>query len=102
MIQKEIERIDDRHFGHQIDFQIQLFRLAREHEPRQIIAKRVLLPIDEMLLWLNVQRIAEHRRSAVRRRPQPDHVRRDAHEPVVTVTRAVIQRHSDRHENFAW
>ena len=44
------------------------------------------------------QRIAEDRRAAMRRRPQPHRLRRDDHRPVVLIFGLVIQRDANRHE----
>ena len=48
-LQEKVERVDDRHLGDEIDFDRQLCGRFGKYEPRQKIAVRVLLPIDEML-----------------------------------------------------
>ena len=63
-----------------------------KYQPRQEIAERVLLPVDEVVLGLDVQRVGEDRRAAVRRRAQADDLRPEACGPVVGVFRAVGKR----------
>ena len=56
-----------------------------EHESREVVAVGVLLPVDEVSLRRDLQRVAQDRRAAVRRGPQPDDVRRERDEPIVAV-----------------
>jgi hypothetical protein len=100
---EEIERIDDRQLGHQVDRHFELAGFLGKHQSRQEIAVRVLLPINEMLLRLHAQRIRQHRRPAMRRRAQPHHLRRQGHIAVVAVTGAMVQGDMDRHlDAFPW
>ena len=46
--QKEVERIEDRQLGDQINVDQQLARPVGEDEPREVVAVRVLLPVDEV------------------------------------------------------
>jgi hypothetical protein len=48
-LKEEIEGIDHRHLGDQIDLDPELAGFLREHQARQVIALRVLLPVDEVL-----------------------------------------------------
>ena len=48
-IDEEIERIDYRHIGEQIDGDAEFGGLLRKHETGKPVAVRVLLPIHEML-----------------------------------------------------
>ena len=48
--EKEVEGIEHRHLRDQIDFNPKLARLVGEHQARQIIRLRVLLPVEEMRL----------------------------------------------------
>ena len=48
-LKEEIEGIDDRHLGHQIDFDPEFARLLREDQPGQVVALWILLPVDEVL-----------------------------------------------------
>jgi hypothetical protein len=96
-LDEEVERVDGRHLGDQVDLDGQLARRLREGQPRLVIAERILLPVEEVLLRLDAQRIAGDHRPAVRRRPQADDVRRERDRPVVAVPRGVRERDSDRH-----
>ena len=55
LFQEEIEWIDDRHLGDEIDFNRKLFRLFRKDQPGKAIAIRILLPVDEVILRLDGQ-----------------------------------------------
>ena len=48
-LHEEIERVDHRHLGDQVDLDRKLARLLQEHQPRQVVAEGVLLPVDEVL-----------------------------------------------------
>ena len=76
-------------------------RRLREHAARDPVAVRVLLPVEEVLRRRRLQRVAEDRRAAMRRRPQPDLVRRQVDQPVEAVGRAVLQRDADGHPAHA-
>ena len=95
--QKEVERVDDRQVGHQIDRERQLARALREHEAGDVVAIRILLPVDEVLLRQHRQRVGQHRRASMRCRPEPDLVRRQRDEPVVPVARLVVESDADTH-----
>jgi hypothetical protein len=53
--EKEVERIDDRHFRMQIDLEFELDDVLVEYEPRQIVPVRILLPIKKVLGRLDAQ-----------------------------------------------
>src|ERR1035438_7186054 len=57
----------------------------RENQPRKVVALRVLLPVDEVVLGKHFQRIGEDWRAAVRGRTQPDYMRSERYPPVVPV-----------------
>ena len=57
-LEKEIERIDDRHFGNEVDLDAKFIGGFEENQARQIVCLRILLPINEMLLRRNAERIA--------------------------------------------
>src|SRR6185369_17967915 len=58
---------------------------------------RVLLPVEEVLLGRDVERVAQHRRAAMRRRPQADLVRTNAYVPVEAVAGLVRKRDTSSH-----
>ena len=96
-LQEEVERIDGGHVGHKVNGHREPRDLLREHHPGQEIALRVLLPVKEMRLRLDRERIGQHRGAGMRRRAQADGLRAERHRPVVAVFRPVRQRHMDRH-----
>ena len=69
-LEKKIERVIDRHLDHQANGQQQLLRLFGKDQPGQVVGERILLPVDEVALGRNVQRIGQHASAAVRRRAQ--------------------------------
>ena len=94
-LEEEVEGVVDRHLGHQVDRDLELGGHIGEDQPRQVVGKGVLLPVDEVLGRLDLERIAEDRRAAVRRRAQPHHLRRQLDAAVVAVVRDVVQRDMD-------
>ena len=96
-LEEEVERIEHRHLGDQIDLDAQLARLLREHEPGEVVRLRVLLPVDEVLGRRDLQRIGQDARAAMRRGPQAHDLRPERHAPVVAVVRDVIERDVNGH-----
>ena len=97
---EEIKGIDDRHVGHHLHFQIQLVAGFGKHHPRQVIAERVLLPIDEMIFRTDAQRIGLDGRAGVDGGSQADDMRRQPHRSIVTVGGDVIERDPDSHTRY--
>jgi hypothetical protein len=96
-LEKEVERIVDRHLGHQVDRDLELRGRLGKDQPCQVVGERILLPIDKVARGLDAQRVAEDEGAAVRRRPQSHDLRRQAHAPVVAVVRDVVQCDMDAH-----
>ena len=96
-VDEEVERVDHRHVGHQVDRDLQLARLLREHQPRDPVAVRVLLPVEEVLRRLDLERVALDRRAAMRGGPQPHLVRRQSRPGGRTCSGSVVERDLDRH-----
>ena len=48
LLEEEVERVDDRHLGDQVDDDVQLGGALREDQPGQVVAVGVLLPVDEV------------------------------------------------------
>jgi hypothetical protein len=71
-LDEEIERVDRDEFGDEIDRHAQRLRRLGEDDPREVVVVRVLLPVQEVRLRLDVQRIAVDGGARVRRRAQPD------------------------------
>ncbi len=96
-LQEEVERIDHRHFGGQIHLDAQLPRELREDQPRQVVRLRILLPVDEMLRGIDLQRIGKDSRAAMGRRPQPYDLRPERYRPVVPVMHQMVERYVNGH-----
>ena len=90
-LEEEVERIGDRHVGHEVDRDLELARLLRDHQAREVVALRILLPVDEVLRRLDLERIGQDRRAAVRRRAQSHDLRTQRNQPVVRVGRPVVK-----------
>ena len=54
-VDEEVERIDDRHVGGQIDLDGELHRPLGKYQPGQPVAVRILLPVDEMVRRRDLQ-----------------------------------------------
>ena len=91
-LEEEVERVVDRHLGDQVDLDAELVDLLGERQPRDVVALRILLPVEEVLGRRDALRVGEDRRAAVRRRPQADELRRQLDGPVVPVLRHVAKR----------
>jgi hypothetical protein len=96
-LDEEVEGVDDREVRDQVDFDLDCVGALRKDQPRDPVPIRILLPVEEVRLGLYIQRVAQDRRPAMRRRPQPDFVRRDGDVAVETIGRAVGQRYADCH-----
>ena len=62
-LQEEVERVQHRHLGDQIDLDAERRGLVGEHQPRKIVGLRVLLPVDEVGGGLDAHRIAQDARA---------------------------------------
>ena len=96
-LEEEVERIVDGHFGHQVHLDAELVDLFREREARDVVALRVLLPVEKVTGWRDALRIGQDRRAAVRRRTQANELRRQFDGSVVPVLRHVAKRDMDAH-----
>ena len=70
LLDEEVERVDDGEVGDQVDGDGELVGRLGEHEAGQVVAERVLLPVDEMLGGRDRQRVGEDGSATVGRRPQ--------------------------------
>ncbi|MPM37549.1 hypothetical protein SDC9_84167 [bioreactor metagenome] len=96
-LDEEVERIDDRHVGDQIDGELKLVDRLGEDQPGQVVAERVLLPVDEMVPGHHTQRIGLDRGPGVRSRSQPHGVRIHGGRPIEPVCRLMLEGDADRH-----
>ena len=97
-LEEEIERVDHRHVGDQVDHDLEQVGLLREDQAGEVVALRVLLPVDEVLLGLDAQRVGQDMGPRVRRRPQPHDLRTQRDRPVVPVGRAMMQCDVNAHD----
>ena len=96
-LDEKVERIDHRHIGDVIYLDLEFERRFGKHEAREPIPLRILLPVDEVLLRQNLQRIAGYARTGVWRGPQPDDLRPEADRLVVPIMCDVMQGDGDGH-----
>ncbi|CAB4715302.1 unannotated protein [freshwater metagenome] len=97
LLDEEVEGVDHHQVGHQADGDLELVGLLREDQPRQPVAEGVLLPVEEVVLRRDVERVGLDRGAAVRRRAQPDHVRSHRDAAGEVVGGPVLQGNLDRH-----
>ncbi|MNP15308.1 hypothetical protein D3C76_1076620 [compost metagenome] len=95
--EEEVERVEHRHLGDQVDFHPQAVGFLREHQARQVIALWVLLPIDEMPTRLHLQRVGEDPCTAVGGRAQANDLRAQFNCTVVAVLGDMVQGDMNRH-----
>ena len=100
-LEKEVERVVDGHLGDQIDLDPEQIGLVGEREPRDVVALRILLPVQEMCRRRDALRVGQDRRPAVRRRPQADELRQQLDGPVVAVLRHVTKGNVNAHVRVA-
>ncbi|MNJ33349.1 hypothetical protein D3C77_280340 [compost metagenome] len=96
-LKKKIEGVEHRHLGDQVDFNTQVLGFLREHQACQVVTLGVLLPVDEMPVWLHFQRIRENPRTTVRCRTQADNLWPQLDSTVVSVLSDMMQGDMDRH-----
>ncbi len=96
-LHEEVERIDDRHVGDEIDGDDEFAGLFRKYEASEPVAVRILQPVHEMLRRRHLERIAQYAGAAMRRRPQPDDLRTETDRAIVLIARGVVEADLDRH-----
>ncbi len=96
-LQEEVEGVDDRHVGDQVDGDRELGDRLREDQTRREVPERVLLPVDEVPLGGHGHRVRQHRGSAVGCGSQAHHVGREPDRSVEPVDGAVFERDVDAH-----
>jgi hypothetical protein len=94
-VEKEVERVLRRHLDDEIDLDFERGDGFRKHEPRLVVAERILLPIDEMVVGARAKRVRLDARAAMRSGPQPDDVRRQRDGTTVAVLRDMTERDSN-------
>ena len=96
-LEEEVERIEHRHFGDEVHLQAELTGLPWDHDAGQVVAERILLPVQEVLGRLDAQRVAQDPGAGMRRRPEADNLRPQRRQAVVAIAGLVGQRDVDRH-----
>ena len=97
LLDEEVERVDDGELGDEVDDDRELARLLGKDEAGEVVAERVLLPVDEVALRPDRQAVALDRRAAVRGGAQAHDVRPERDRFVVAVDGRVIERDADAH-----
>ena len=96
-LKEEIEGVEHRHFGDQIHLNLQLAGLLRKHQSRQVVALRVLLPVDKVLARFDLQRVGQNPGAAVRCRTQAHDLRAKIDRAVVAIVADMVQGDMNRH-----
>ena len=87
---KIVKRVKHRHLGDEIDLDLEFAGLLREHDTRQPVRLRILLPVDEMRLGRDPLRVGENAGTTVWRGTQPDDLRPKLDRLVVVVLGDVV------------
>jgi hypothetical protein len=96
-LQKEVEWIIHRHLSDEIDFDNEFSCLFWEDEPRKVVRLRVLLPVDEVFVWCDLEGVTQNLRAAMWCRPQTYDVWRQCNGAVKLVLRDVTKSDVDGH-----
>lgn len=97
LLDEEVERIVDRHVGHQIDLDAELGHRLGKDDAQQPVAVGILLVVLEMPARRDLQRMRDHPRARMGRGAQADHLRPERHRTVVAVVGQVVNARLDRH-----
>ena len=95
--EEKVERIDHRHFGDQVDIDGEIPNEIREDHASEEITLRVLLPIQEVRLGLNLERVSRDRSAAMGRRAQANGLGRQSDQAVILVSSPMMQSDADGH-----
>ena len=82
VLDEEIEWIDHSHVRHQPDGDGHVVGALRKHDSGEEVSEHVLLPVDEVFGWLDLQRVSLDRGARVRSWAQPDLVWIDLHRAI--------------------
>ncbi len=95
--QKEIERIEDLDFQHQIDRHLEGRCLFRKDDAGQPVAERILLPVDEMVCRLDLQGVGLHMRLGMRGGAETNDLGSETDRSIIAVIRNMMQRSQNTH-----
>ncbi|MCY1167253.1 hypothetical protein D9M73_72130 [compost metagenome] len=93
--QEKIKRVEHHHVNHKVHRDLEFPRRLRENQPGLVVCKRVLLPVDEVVRRLDLQRIRQHLGPAVRGRAQAHNLRPQLDQSVVFVMGDVAEGNVD-------
>ena len=96
-LEEKVEGIKHRQFRHEVHLNGEFRERFFEIEAGEVIGKGILLPVQEMLASLDLQRVGNDRGAAVGGRPQADDVGTVHSGPVVFVSGAVGKGDVDGH-----
>src|SRR5262245_21490008 len=82
-LEEEVERIVHRHLRDEIHLHAKLLGLFRKDQPSKIVRLRILLPVQEVLFRLNLERVADDRRAAMGGGTKPDYLGSEGDETIV-------------------
>ena len=99
-LQEEVERVQDRHLGDQVDLDAERVGLFGKHQAGEIVGLRILLPVDEVADRFHPHRIREHARTRVRAGAQTNDLWPERDRAVVAIVRDVVQRDMDGHDGL--
>ena len=96
--EEKIEGIEDRHFGHEIDFHFERLVFFRENEAGEVVGLGVLLPIDEVFFRADAQGVAQNAGAGMGSGAKTDDLRARVDGPVILVGGAMMEGDVNRHE----
>ena len=83
--------------GNEVDLDLEFGHRVREDEAGEVVAVGVLLKIDEVILWRDLQRMGENLGAGMGGRLQPDDLRSELDRVVILVVGEMIDACLDRH-----
>ena len=98
VFEEEVEGIDDGHVGDQVDFHFEMLGDFGVNETREVVALRVLLPVEEMVSGLNAKRVTEDGRAAMGSGAEANHLGSEGHQTIVGVGGFMVKGYADAHD----
>ncbi len=87
-----------RHVGDHFDIDAEFAGLLGKYQSRQIISERILLPVDEVILGSDLQRVGDDGRATVRCGSQAHDMRTEIDVAIEPVSGGMTQGDVDAHE----